>query len=622
MAFIGNTVQTQGFTPAIDYFNGNGVTVTFTLSRPVVSVAQMIVAVDNVIQNPSSAFTVSGSSITFTSAPLSGTNNIWVEYTSLITTYQGISQDPTVIGDIRATGGYLAEGDFGNSYVDGTIVDYVTGNARITTGPIDDMTFYHGGTASRSEMMKLSYAGNSTLTGNLAISGSATIQGLTVGKGTASLRNTVVGQGALNANTTGFGGTYIGYQTGYTNTTGTSNTFIGEQSGYFNTTGTYNTGVGQGSYASNSTSATGSYNTSLGALSLYNNTTASYNTAIGYQSLYSNTTAVSNTAVGFTALYANSTGAENAALGVETLKSNTTGSFNVGIGKQALYLNTTASYNTAVGYQAGYSTTTGTRITALGNKATYTNTTGNYNTSIGHESLLLNSTGSFNTACGDSSLRETTGSYNTALGMGAGQVITSGSKNTIVGTYNGNQNSLDIRTSSNYIVLSDGDGNPRVISNGSGEISMNTTPATGYTLTLKGAAGGAQGILYGVNAGSTFTIRIQGDGSIYNYYGTYGTISDARLKENIVDATPKLADLMQVKVRNYNLIDDEFKTKQIGVIAQELETVFPNMVTEDEDGNKAVKSAVFVPMLIKSIQELKATVDAQAARIASLEGAK
>jgi hypothetical protein len=169
MPYIGNTVQTQGFTPAVDYFNGNGVTVTFTLSRPVASVAQMIVAIDNVIQNPSSAFTVSGSSITFTSAPLSGTNNIWVEYTSLITTYAGISQDPSVIGDITATGGYLSTGDFGNSFIDGTLVDYVTGRGRVTVGELDDITFYHGGTAGRSEMLKLSYAGNSKLTGNLGV---------------------------------------------------------------------------------------------------------------------------------------------------------------------------------------------------------------------------------------------------------------------------------------------------------------------------------------------------------------------------------------------------------------------------------------------------------------------
>jgi hypothetical protein len=160
MAYIGNTVQNQGFTPAIDYFNGNGVTVTFTLSRPVVSVAQMIVAIDNVIQNPSSAFTVSGNSITFTSAPLSGTNNIWVEYTSLITQYNAISQDPSVIGDITATGGYLATGDFGNTFTDGTIVDYVTGMSRITTGSATGMTFYNGGPSARNPLIAINSSGN------------------------------------------------------------------------------------------------------------------------------------------------------------------------------------------------------------------------------------------------------------------------------------------------------------------------------------------------------------------------------------------------------------------------------------------------------------------------------
>jgi hypothetical protein len=171
MAYIGNTPQYQSFAPAVDYFSGNGVTVTFTLSRPVASVAQLTAVIDNVIQNPSSAFTVAGNAITFTSAPLSGTNNIWVEYTSLVTTYAAISQDPSVIGDITATGGYLAEGDFGNSYIDGTIVDYVTGNARITTGPLDNMTFYHGGTASRSAMMDLYYAGGAKVYGGLIFTG-------------------------------------------------------------------------------------------------------------------------------------------------------------------------------------------------------------------------------------------------------------------------------------------------------------------------------------------------------------------------------------------------------------------------------------------------------------------
>ena len=53
-------------------------------------------------------------------------------------------------------------------------------------------------------------------------------------------------------------------------------------------------------------------------------------------------------------------------------------------------------------------------------------------------------------------------SSNTFIGEQAGSAVTSGENNTIIGGYNGNQNSLDIRTSSNNIVLSDGDGTPDV----------------------------------------------------------------------------------------------------------------------------------------------------------------
>jgi hypothetical protein len=121
--------------------------------------------------------------------------------------------------------------------------------------------------------------------------------------------------------------------------------------------------------------------------------------------------------------------------------------------------------------------------------------------------------------------------------------------------------------------------------------------------------------------------RIEASGDVKNTNNSYGALSDAKLKENIVDASPKLADLMQVKVRNYNLIGET--TKQIGVVAQELETVFPLMVDEnadrDEDGNlletttKGVKYSVFVPMLIKAIQEQQATITALTARITALE---
>ena len=96
--YIGNTPSNQSFTPAVDFFSGNASTTAFTLSRPVASVYQMIVNVANVDQNPGSAYTVSGNTITFASAPPSGTNNIWVEYTSLITQTIAPSQGTVFLG--------------------------------------------------------------------------------------------------------------------------------------------------------------------------------------------------------------------------------------------------------------------------------------------------------------------------------------------------------------------------------------------------------------------------------------------------------------------------------------------------------------------------------------------
>lgn len=85
MAYIGNSAANQTFTPIIDTFNGNGSTTAFTLTYPVASVAQVEAYISNVPQQPGVAYTVLGNTITFTSAPPSGTANIYVRYTSPIT---------------------------------------------------------------------------------------------------------------------------------------------------------------------------------------------------------------------------------------------------------------------------------------------------------------------------------------------------------------------------------------------------------------------------------------------------------------------------------------------------------------------------------------------------------
>jgi len=173
------------------------------------------------------------------------------------------------------------------------------------------------------------------------------------------------------------------------------------------------------------------------------------------------------------------------------------------------------------------------------------------------------------------------------------------------------------------------------VSSGSNNANMGSfacTNASGpnYGISIGSAASAANtvALIRGFNSTSTLCFNVGGGGNVTNTNNSYGAISDAKLKENVTDATPKLEKLNQVRIVNFNMKGDE--QKQLGVIAQELEQVFPGMVEEttdrDTDGNdlgtttKSVKYSVFVPMLIKAIQEQQAMIAQLQADIASLKG--
>ena len=124
-------------------------------------------------------------------------------------------------------------------------------------------------------------------------------------------------------------------------------------------------------------------------------------------------------------------------------------------------------------------------------------------------------------------------------------------------------------------------------------------------------------------------VQILGNGNITNRNNSYSSLSDSRLKENIVSTSPKLEDLLKVRVVNYNLKGSDNST-YIGVLAQELEELFPNLVTELEpspkdiqDGNtikyKTVNYSCFDSLLIKSLQEQNAMLKNIEKRIIALE---
>ena len=113
------------------------------------------------------------------------------------------------------------------------------------------------------------------------------------------------------------------------------------------------------------------------------------------------------------------------------------------------------------------------------------------------------------------------------------------------------------------------------------------------------------------------SIEIRANGQMFSM--SYGSISDIRLKENIVDASPKLEDLLKVRVVNYNLKGCK-DVKLIGVVAQELEQIFPALVKDGElsqhdiylrktESYKSVKYSCFDVILIKAFQEQMAIIN-------------
>ena len=130
------------------------------------------------------------------------------------------------------------------------------------------------------------------------------------------------------------------------------------------------------------------------------------------------------------------------------------------------------------------------------------------------------------------------------------------------------------------------------------------------------------------------------DGTYRSRNNTYTSYSDIKLKENIVDAGSQWDDIKGLKVRNFNFKIDDPSQKMIGVVAQELETVCPNLVrdipdTEEKDGQitetgshtKEVKYSILYMKAIKALQEAMTRIEklesdntALRARVTNLEG--
>jgi len=158
-------------------------------------------------------------------------------------------------------------------------------------------------------------------------------------------------------------------------------------------------------------------------------------------------------------------------------------------------------------------------------------------------------------------------------------------------------------------------------------LSASTTAAAGTTIPLfDGLYGGTAG----TPGGGTRSVVIWSNGNIQNTNNSYTAISDIKLKENIVDANSQWADIKALQVRNFNFKEGQAH-RQIGLIAQEVETVSPGLVYEtpdrDPEGNdlgtttKAVQYSVLYMKAVKALQEAMERIEALETKVAALEAA-
>jgi hypothetical protein len=133
--------------------------------------------------------------------------------------------------------------------------------------------------------------------------------------------------------------------------------------------------------------------------------------------------------------------------------------------------------------------------------------------------------------------------------------------------------------------------------------------------------------------GVAYRFNVADSGNCTNTNNSYTGISDIKLKENIVDASLQWNDIKALQIRNYNFKEETGQPthRQIGLIAQELELVCPNLVDEspdlDDEGNdlgtvtKSVNYSVLYMKAVKALQEAMERIETLEAKVAALESA-
>ncbi len=116
-----------------------------------------------------------------------------------------------------------------------------------------------------------------------------------------------------------------------------------------------------------------------------------------------------------------------------------------------------------------------------------------------------------------------------------------------------------------------------------------------------------QVVFYNTQTSTFNSIQVK---NVYNY-------SDARAKTNVQSLNNGLNYVLQLRPVSYTFTDNSDKTlyktggngNEIGLLAQEVEKVLPNVVITDPDGNKLINYTAIIPVMIDAIKSLQAEIE-------------
>ena len=330
--------------------------------------------------------------------------------------------------------------------------------------------------------------------------------------------------------------------------------------------------------------------------------------AVGYKA---NATGLSSVAIGKEAnslkdytisINGTASGYSSIALGTD---SSTDGSYGVAIGNSA---HTEKNYSVAIAFD---STATGYMSIAIGNASTasdygslaiggFAKANGRKNIAIGYYAMSNNQNGSNNIAIGENACQYVTGSNKTCIGTNSGPsssnpVRLDSKERIFIGS--GDPATLEIHNglSRNSIIGSTRGSSNAVLING--DLIVNGFITSKFYDTDSFVTPGRYGRYmhwYDINSG----------------YVSAWRSSDRRLKYVGKENTSGLEKIKQLKVFNYTFKKDTTKTPHVGVIAQDLQKVFPNAVKKGADGFLTIRMEDMFYAVINAIKELDAKVSA------------